>query len=106
MMISRPSCRRNVRSLFVVALLFGIGDRDGAAQILSLEGGYRGRSSGPSHRFRPPGGPFIGVRLAPLNSGWASLGAEGFWVPSVSDVLIDDWCVSNLTTGACVKRVD
>src|SRR5688572_20455345 len=104
--MSSGRCRIAVRSLLLAGLLLGIGARDGSAQLISLEVGYRGRSSGPAHSFRPPGGPFIGLRLAPLSTGWASLGVDAFWVPSVTDVVTPEFCTSMLSTGECVKRVD
>ena len=104
-MITRPSRIGQVRSLLFVALLFGSGVRDASAQILSLEGGYRARTSGPSYGFRPPAGPFVGIRVAPVRVGWWSLGTEVFWSPRVTDVLIPEYCTYYLT-GQCVKRLD
>jgi hypothetical protein len=104
MMTTRRWCGTQMGSLVLAAVLLGIGARDASAQLISLEVGYRGRSSGNS--FRPPAGPVLGLRFAPLNFGWASLGTEAFWVPSVTDQITSEWCVSMLRTGECVKRVD
>src|SRR5687768_1897 len=75
-------------SLLFAALLLGSGVRDASAQILSLEGGYRARTSGPSYSFRPPAGPFVGIRVAPVRFGWWSLGTDVVWSPRATDVLI------------------
>lgn len=95
-----------VCSLLFAALLLGSGVGDASAQILSLEGGYRARTSGPSYGFRPPAGPLVGIRVAPVRFGWLSLGTEVFWSPRVTDVLIPEYCTYYLPTRECVKRLD
>ena len=97
---------RQVCSLLFAALLLGSGVRDASAQVLSLEGGYRPRTSGPSYGFRPPGGPLVGIRVAPVRFRWLSLGTDVFWSPRVTDVLIPEFCTYHLPTRECVKRLD